>query len=84
MDRKPVWINGRKVFVLPWARVWDALMAAPSSDFLDVWSGRAIVVNETGGTVCPDDSVRSGQKLFVRGKPARTGRNHPGLLQGTE
>lgn len=68
MDRKPVFINDRKVFVLPWARVWDVLIAVPHSDFQDIWQGRAIVTDERGNTVDPDSDLFSGQKLFVRKK----------------
>jgi hypothetical protein len=66
MDRKPVWINGRKVFVLPWARVWDVLMALPADDFHAVWHCRALLVDERGSRVSPDDNVSSGQKITVR------------------
>jgi hypothetical protein len=77
VDRKPVWINGRQIFVFPWAKVWDVLMAAPPSDFLDVWTGRAFVVNDAGSPVCPDDTVLSGQKLFIREKPPKRRREPP-------
>jgi hypothetical protein len=66
MDRKPVWINGRKIFVLPWARVWDVLMALPADDFHAVWRCRAHIVDERGRRVSPDDCVSSGQKITVR------------------
>jgi hypothetical protein len=65
MDRKPVWINGRKVFVLPWARVWDVLMALPPDDFRAVWTARAYLVDVDGTRVSPNDIVYSGQKLSV-------------------
>lgn len=39
MDRKPVWIDGRQVFVQPWASVWDVLMAVPPADLRAVWTG---------------------------------------------
>ncbi len=68
MDRKPVWINDRQVFVLPWARVWDVLMAAPPTDFQNVWNGMAAVVDEAGSLVDPDAHPSSGQRLFVRKK----------------
>lgn len=38
MDSKPVWIDGREIFVLPWASVWDVLMAFPPADFRAVWT----------------------------------------------
>ncbi|MEW6720243.1 MAG: hypothetical protein AB1346_07325 [Thermodesulfobacteriota bacterium] len=66
MDRKPVWINGRKIFVLPWAKVWDVLMALPADEFHAVWHSRAHLVDERGGRISPDDSVTSGQKITVR------------------
>jgi hypothetical protein len=66
MNRKPIWINDRQVFVLPWARVWDILMAAPSSDIQNVWNGNAAVTDETGSVIDPDAYPSSGQKLFVR------------------
>ena len=66
MDRKPVWIDGRQVYVLPWAKVGDALLAAPAADFLDVWDGRAELTDEYGCPVSPDDVVRSGQKIVIR------------------
>jgi hypothetical protein len=68
LDRKPVWINGRQIFVLPWARVWDTLLAAPPADFQEVWNGRALVTDESGRTLSPDDGLSSGQKLFIRKK----------------
>jgi hypothetical protein len=74
MDRKPVWINGRQIFVLPWARVWDVLMALPADDFRAVWTARAHLVDGDGGRVSPDDIVYSGQKISVR----RTGRGGEG------
>ena len=71
IDRKPVWINGRLVYLLPWARGWDALLAASEEDFRDVWRGRACLTDQFGRTVSPDDDVRSGQKLTVlRADPA--------------
>jgi hypothetical protein len=66
MDRKAVWINGRQVFVLPWARVWDVLMALPADDFRAVWTARAHLVDGDGGRISPDDVVSSGQKISVR------------------
>ncbi|MGZ8428793.1 MAG: hypothetical protein ACXWWV_05280 [Candidatus Deferrimicrobiaceae bacterium] len=72
MDRKPVWINGRQVYVLPWAKVWDALLAAPAADFLDVWNGRAELTDEYGCPVSPDDGVRSGQKIVIRRREWRS------------
>ena len=74
MDRKPVWINGRQVFVLPWARVWDVLMALPADDFRAVWTARAHLVDVDGGRISPDDIVYSGQKIsiFRTGTPSRT------------
>ncbi len=79
MDRKPVWINGRQVFVLPWARVWDVLMALPADDFRAVWTGRAHLVDGDGGRISPDDIVCSGQKIsvFRTGTPIRTDVNVP-------
>lgn len=65
MDRKPVWVNGRKVYVLPWARVWDVLMALPADDFRAVWTARAYLVDADGTRVSPNDIVYSGQKLSV-------------------
>jgi hypothetical protein len=65
MDRKPVWINGRKVFVLPWARVWDVLMALPADDFRAVWTARAYLVDVDGTRISPNDIVYSGQKISV-------------------
>jgi hypothetical protein len=73
MDRKPVWINGRQVYVLPRAKVWDALLAAPAVDFLAVWNGRAELTDEYGQRVSPDDGVRSGQKIVVHHKVRRDG-----------
>ena len=32
MDRKSVWIDGRQIYILPWAKVWDALLSAPESE----------------------------------------------------
>lgn len=72
MDRKPVWINGRQIYVLPWARVWDALLAAPAAVFLDVWNGRAELTDEYGTAVSPEDDVRSGQKILVRRRERRS------------
>jgi hypothetical protein len=66
MDRKPVWINGRQVFVLPWARVWDVLMALPADDFRAVWTARAYLVDADGTRISPNDIVSSGQKISVR------------------
>jgi hypothetical protein len=66
MDRKSVWIDGRQVYILPWAKVWDALLSAPESDFRDVWSGRAFLVDEHGRLVSPDEGVYSGQKITIR------------------
>lgn len=66
MDRKPVWINGRQVFVLPWARVWDVLMALPAEDFRAVWTARAHLVDADGTRISPNDIVHSGQKILVR------------------
>ncbi len=71
MDRKSVWINDREVFVLPWARVWDVLMAAPPSVFQDIWNGRSEVTDENGCVVDPDVELSAGQKLFVRKKEQR-------------
>jgi hypothetical protein len=68
LDRKPVWINGRQIFVLPWARVWDTLLAAPAADFQEVWNGRALITDESGRTLSPNDGLASGQKLFIRKK----------------
>ncbi|MGZ9265407.1 MAG: hypothetical protein ACXW4S_11735 [Candidatus Deferrimicrobiaceae bacterium] len=65
MDRKPVWINGRKVYVLPWARVWDVLMALPADDFRAVWTARAYLVDADGTRVSPNEIVYSGQKISV-------------------
>jgi hypothetical protein len=65
MDRKSVWINGKQVFVLPWALAWDALMAAPGRDFMDVWTGKASLADERGKEVSPDTSLRAGQRLYV-------------------
>lgn len=65
MDRKPVWINGRQVFVLPWARVWDVLMALPADDFRAVWTARAYLVDADGTRISPNDIVYSGQKISV-------------------
>lgn len=73
MDRKPVWINGSLVHVLPWAKWWDALLAAPEEDFRDVWTGRARLVDQYGRIVPPDVEVRSGQKITV----ARDGQEMP-------
>ncbi|MBI5420005.1 MAG: hypothetical protein HZA60_07945 [Deltaproteobacteria bacterium] len=66
MDRKSVWIEGRQIFILPWAKVWDALLAAPEDDFLDVWNGRAFLMDEYGRRVSPDGEPYSGQKIFIR------------------
>lgn len=74
MDRKPVWIDGRQIFVLPWASVWDVLMALPPADFRAVWTGRAEVSDGRGRTVFPHEGVLSGQKLFIR----RTGSDETG------
>lgn len=74
MDRKPVWINGRKVFVLPWARVWDVLMALPADDFRAVWTARAYLVDVDGTRISPNDVVYSGQKISV----CRDGRESKG------
>ncbi len=71
MDRKSVWIDGREVFVLPWARVWDVLMAAPSSVFQDIWNGRSEVIDENGCAVDPDGELSAGQRLFVRKRDQR-------------
>ncbi len=68
MDRKPVWINERQIFVLPWARGWDALLAAPPNDFLEVWNGRAGLADEDGRPLSPDDELVAGQRMFVRRK----------------
>ena len=65
MDRKPVWINGRQVFVLPWARVWDVLMALPADEFRAVWTARAYLVDADGTRISPNDIVYSGQKISV-------------------
>jgi hypothetical protein len=65
MDRKPVWINGRKVFVLPWARVWDVLMALSADDFRAVWTARAYLVDGDGTRISPNEIVYSGQKISV-------------------
>ena len=65
MDRKSVWVNGQEVFLLPWAKVWDALLAAPESDFWDVWNGRALLMDERGRLVSPDEGAASGQKITV-------------------
>jgi len=65
MDRKPVWINGRQVFVLPWARVWDVLMSLPPDDFRAVWTARAFLVDADGTRISPNDIVYSGQKISV-------------------
>ena len=69
-----MWINGRQIFVLPWVRVWDVLMALPADDFRAVWTARAHLVDGDGGRVSPDDIVYSGQKISVR----RTGRGGEG------
>lgn len=66
MDRKSVWIDGRQIYILPWAKIWDALLAAPEDDFRDVWSGKAFLVNEHGRIVSPDEDVLSGQKITIR------------------
>ncbi len=66
MDRKPVWINGRQIYVLPWARGWDVLMAAPADDFMEVWNGRAVLSDELGHPLSPGDELAAGQKIFVR------------------
>ena len=66
MDRKPVWINGRQIFVLPWARVWDVLLVLPADDFQAVWSARAHLVNGDGSRISLDEVVFSGQKITVR------------------
>ena len=65
MERKPVWIDGREVYIMPWAKVWDALLSAPEDDFLDVWSGRAFLMDEYGRRVSPDQEPYSGQKLTI-------------------
>jgi hypothetical protein len=74
MDRKPVWINGRQVFVLPWARVWDVVMALPAEEFRAVWTARAHLVGADGARISPNDIVHSGQKILVR----RHGRDSEG------
>jgi len=74
MDRKPVWINGRKVYVLPWARAWDVLMALPADDFRAVWTARAYLVDVDGTRISPNEIVYSGQKLTV----CRNGREGEG------
>jgi len=66
MDRKSVWIDGRQIYILPWAKVWDALLSAPESDFWDVWKGRAFLTDEHGRLVSPDEGVYSGQKITIR------------------
>lgn len=71
MDRKTVWINDRRIFVLPRARVWNALLAAPAADFQDVWNGRSLVTDESGRTLSPNDDLDSGQKLFIRKRERR-------------
>lgn len=75
MDRKPVWINGRKVYVLPWARVWDVLMALPADDFRAVWTARAYLVDADGTRISPNEIVYSGQKISV----CRNGRDSEGI-----
>jgi hypothetical protein len=60
MNRKSVWINGKQVFVLPWALAWDALLAAPGNDFRDVWTGKASLVDERGNEVSPETRLRAG------------------------
>jgi len=75
MDRKPVWINGRQVFVLPWARVWDVLMALPADDFRAVWTARAYLVDADGTRISPNEIVSSGQKISV----CRNGWNSEGV-----
>lgn len=74
MDRKPVWINGRKVYVLPWARVWDVLMALPADDFRAVWTARAYLIDVDGTRISPNELVYSGQKISV----CRDGRDGEG------
>lgn len=65
MERKPVSINGRQVFVFPWATAWDVLLAAPGNDFQDVWTGKAILEDEASNRVFPEDVPRAGQQIYV-------------------
>ncbi len=83
MDRKPVWINGQKVYVLPWARIWDVLMALPANDFHAVWHSRAILVDGRGSRVSPDDCVYSNQKITVH-RVDRDGGGAKGRAGGTD
>jgi hypothetical protein len=86
MDRKPVWINGRKVFVLPWARVWDVLMALPADDFRAVWTARAYLVDVDGTRISPNDIVYSGQKISVcrNGRDSEGNGTRPDVSTGNE
>jgi hypothetical protein len=86
MDRKPVWINGRQVFVLPWARVWDVLMALPADDFRAVWTARAHLVDVDGTRISPNEVVHSGQKISVcrNNRDTEGNGNRPRVSTGNE
>ncbi len=63
---KPVWINDREIFLLPWGSGWDALQAAPEADFWDVWGGRASLCDAFGSPISPNAVLRYGERLQVR------------------